>query len=45
MVTQFVTLYSLDNGIMMLGIFGLVCIVLVIAVLGMVFSGGDKKDS
>jgi hypothetical protein len=45
MITQFVTLYSLDNGIMMLGIFGLVCVILVVAVVAMVFSGDGKKNS
>lgn len=45
MVPQFVTLYSLENGMWVLGLFVLVCVILIGAVIGMMFSGGDKKDS
>lgn len=41
---QFVPLYSLDNGVLMLGIFGVVCLILIVAVVGMMFSGGRKGE-
>ncbi|WP_157687245.1 hypothetical protein [Jiulongibacter sediminis] len=42
MAKAFVTLVSYGNGIFMMGIFGLVCLILVAAVLISLFS--DKKN-
>jgi hypothetical protein len=43
MVEQFITPYNLNNGVFMIGVFVLFCIVLAGLVLAMVL-GGDKED-
>ena len=45
MLQQFIPLYNLDNGVFMIGVFALVCIVLIGGVAAMVFGGEEfKKD-
>jgi hypothetical protein len=44
MLPQFVTLYNLDNGVFVIGIFILVCIVLAGGVIAMIFGGDSKKS-
>jgi hypothetical protein len=43
MLKQFVILYNYDNGVLMLGIFVLVCIILILGVVGMIMGGESKK--
>lgn len=43
MIKTFITLVSYTNGIVMIAVFGLVCIALVVAVLVAMF--GDKKKT
>lgn len=43
MVQQFITLYNWNNGVFMLGVFVLVCIVLIGAVITMIFGGKSKQ--
>lgn len=43
MVQHFITLYNWDNGVFMIGIFVLVCLGLVAALLMMMFGGKTKK--
>ncbi|MCB9205579.1 MAG: hypothetical protein H6603_11425 [Flavobacteriales bacterium] len=45
MLNLFVPLYNLDNGVFVIGLFVLVCVLLIGVVLAMVFSGGDKGKS
>lgn len=46
MLQQFIPLYNLDNGVFMIGVFVLVCIILIVGVTAMVFGGEEiKKDN
>lgn len=45
MIQNFITLYNWNNGVFMMGIFVLVCVVLVGALVAMMFGGKTKKDS
>tara|TARA_R100000750_G_C2320537_1_gene86145 strand:- start:571 stop:738 length:168 start_codon:yes stop_codon:yes gene_type:complete len=45
MISQILTLYNWNNGVIMIAIFGLVCITLVGILINFMMSGKPKDDS
>ena len=45
MINQTIALYNWNNGVIMIGVFALVCVVLVVALIIFMSSGKKKKDS
>lgn len=45
MITQNIALYDWTNGVIMIGVFALVCVILVVALLMFMASGKKKEDT
>ena len=45
MISQNIALYDWNNGVIMIGVFALVCVVLVIALIVFMASGKKKEDT
>ena len=44
MINQAISLYDWTNGVIMIGVFGFICVVLVVVLLVFMF-GGKKKEN
>lgn len=44
MISQNIALYDWTNGVVMIGVFALVCVILVVALLAFMFGGKKKED-
>lgn len=45
MIGQNIALYDWNNGVIMIGVFALVCVILVVALIMFMASGKKKEDS
>ncbi len=45
MINQTIALYNWNNGVIMIGVFALVCVILVATLIIFMSSGKKKKDS
>ncbi len=45
MINQTIALYNWNNGVIMIGVFALVCVILVVTLIIFMSSGKKKKDS
>lgn len=45
MISQNIALYNWNNGVIMIGVFALVCVILIVALIIFMSSGKKKEDS